>query len=235
MILIKERTQSSRRTSQPARPSPEPPRPSNERARPSPEPARLHGAALALILTAAFMVVLDFSIVNVALPAIEAELGFPGDAVQRIITAYAITFGGLLILGGRAADLFGRRRMFIAGLLVFSAASLAGGLAHDPVLLVASRLVQGAGAALVAPAALSLITTGFAEGPQRNRALGLYGATASVGFVAGQVLGGVLVQFTSWRAVFLVNVPVGVLAVALAPLLLAESRQRRPGTRLDGT
>jgi EmrB/QacA subfamily drug resistance transporter len=187
-----------------------------------------------LILTAAFMVVLDFSIVNVALPSIETELGFPADAVQWIITAYAISFGGLLILGGRAADLFGRRRMFIAGLLLFSAASLAGGLAHDPVLLVASRLVQGAGAALVAPAALSLITTGFAEGPQRNRALGLYGATASVGFVAGQVLGGVLVQFTSWRAVFLVNVPVGVLAVALAPWLLAESRRRKPGTRLDG-
>ncbi len=221
MILIKERTRPARPATRPVQPS----------ARP---PARLHGAALALILTAAFMVVLDFSIVNVALPSIEAELGFPGDAVQWIITAYAIAFGGLLILGGRAADLFGRRRMFIAGLLVFSAASLAGGLAHDPVLLVASRLVQGAGAALVAPAALSLITTGFAEGPQRNRALGMYGATASVGFVAGQVLGGVLVEFTSWRAVFLVNVPVGLLAVALAPWLLGESRQHRPGARLDG-
>jgi EmrB/QacA subfamily drug resistance transporter len=221
MILIKERTR-------PARPAADP-------NRPSAEPGRLHGPALALILTAAFMVVLDFSIVNVALPSIEAELGFPADAVQWIITAYAIAFGGLLILGGRAADLFGRRRMFIAGLLVFSAASLAGGLAHDPVLLVTSRLVQGAGAALVAPAALSLITTGFAEGPQRNRALGLYGATASVGFVAGQVLGGVLVEFTSWRAVFLVNVPVGLLAVALAPWLLRESRQHRLGARLDGT
>ena len=240
MILIKERTRPARPANRPAprfqhsRPSPDPSRPSPEPSRPSPGPARLHGAALALILTAAFMVVLDFSIVNVALPSIEAELGFPADAVQWIITAYAIAFGGLLILGGRAADLFGRRRMFIAGLVVFSAASLAGGLAHDPVLLVASRLVQGAGAALVAPAALSLITTGFAEGPQRNRALGIYGATASVGFVAGQVLGGVLVQFTSWRAVFLVNVPVGLLAVALAPWLLGESRQRRPGTRLDG-
>ena len=237
MIPIKERTRparhATRRFRRPAAPSR--PAPPSQPARPSPEPARLHGLALALILTAAFMVVLDFSIVNVALPSIEAELGFPGDAVQWIITAYAIAFGGLLILGGRAADLFGRRRMFIAGLLVFSAASLAGGLAHDPVLLVASRLVQGAGAALVAPAALSLITTGFAEGPQRNRALGIYGATASVGFVAGQVLGGVLVEFTSWRAVFLVNVPVGVLAVALAPWLLGESRQRRPGTRLDGT
>jgi EmrB/QacA subfamily drug resistance transporter len=242
MILLKERTRPARPASRPAslrthpaRPAapPAPARGPAQVAPPAPGPARLHGAALALILTAAFMVVLDFSIVNVALPSIEAELGFPADAVQWIITAYAIAFGGLLILGGRAADLFGRRRMFIAGLLVFSAASLAGGLAHDPVLLVVSRLVQGAGAAMVAPAALSLITTGFAEGPQRNRALGMYGATASVGFVAGQVLGGVLVEFTSWRAVFLVNVPVGLVAVALAPWLLGESRQRRPGTRLD--
>jgi EmrB/QacA subfamily drug resistance transporter len=249
MTLIKERIQSSHRISRPAKPaSPARPASAGHTASPgraasppappsapqSPGPPQLRGPALALILTAAFMVVLDFSIVNVALPSIEAELGFPADAVQWIITAYAIAFGGLLILGGRAADLFGRRRMFIAGLLVFSAASLAGGLAHDPVLLVASRLVQGAGAALVAPAALSLITTGFAEGPQRNRALGIYGATASVGFVAGQVLGGVLVQFTSWRAVFLVNVPVGLVAVALAPWLLGESRQRRAGARLDG-
>jgi EmrB/QacA subfamily drug resistance transporter len=182
------------------------------------------------------MVVLDFSIVNVALPSIQRELGFAGSSVQWIVTGYAIAFGGLLILGGRAADLFGRRRMFTAGLIVFSAASLAGGLAHDPVLLVASRFAQGIGAALVAPAALSLITTGYAQGPARNRALGLYGATASVGFVAGQVLGGVLVQYTSWRAVFLVNVPVGVMAVALAPRLLAESRARQGGRRrLDVT
>src|SRR6185312_10196102 len=117
----------------------------------------------------------------------------------------------------------------------FAIASLAGGLAQDPVLLIAARVVQGAGAAVVAPAALSLITTGFPEGAERTRAIGLYGAVSSVGFVAGQVLGGVLVEFTSWRAVFLVNVPVGLLAVALAPWLLGESRQRRPGTRLDGT
>jgi EmrB/QacA subfamily drug resistance transporter len=177
------------------------------------------------------MVVLDFSIVNVALASIERELGLSVSAVQWVVTGYAITFGGLLILGGRAADIFGRRRMFMAGLLVFSAASLAGGLAHDPVLLVASRVVQGIGAALVAPSALSLITTGFAEGPERNRALGMYGATASVGFVAGQVLGGVLVQFTSWRAVFLVNVPVGVLALLLAPRLLGESRREASPSR----
>jgi EmrB/QacA subfamily drug resistance transporter len=185
---------------------------------------------LTLILVASFMVVLDFSIVNVALPSIQGELGLAASAVQWVITGYAITFGGLLILGGRAADLFGRRRMFVAGLLVFTAASLAGGLAQDLTLLVVSRAVQGAGAALVAPAALSLITTGFAEGRQRTRALGMYGATASVGFVAGQVLGGVLVQFTSWRAVFLVNVPVGLLAALLAPKLLAKSR-RPPVTR----
>jgi MFS family permease len=192
--------------------------------------ARRRSLGLALISVASFMVVLDFSIVNLALPSIETELGLAASAVQWVITGYAITFGGLLILGERAADLFGRRRMFVAGLLVFSAASLAGGLAHDLTVLVASRAVQGAGAALVAPAALSLVTTGFAEGRERTRALGMYGATASVGFVAGQVLGGILVQFTSWRAVFLVNVPVGLLAVLLAPRLLAKSR-RPPVTR----
>ena len=180
-----------------------------------------------LILIASFMVVLDFSIVNVALPSIQRELGFAASAAQWVVTGYAITFGGLLILGGRAADLFGRRRMFRAGLIAFSAASLAGGLARDPGLLIAARAVQGAGAALVAPAALSLITTGFPEGNQRNKALGLYGATASIGFVAGQVLGGVLVQFTSWRAVFLVNVPVGVAAVLLTPHLLGRGREDR--------
>jgi EmrB/QacA subfamily drug resistance transporter len=183
--------------------------------------ATLRRRALTLILAAQFMVVLDFSIVNVALASIQRELRFPASSVQWIVTGYAIAFGGLLILGGRAADLFGRRRMFMAGLLIFSAASLAGGLAHDPVLLVAARVVQGTGAALVAPAALSLITTGFPGGPQRTRALGMYGATSSVGFVAGQVLGGILVEFTSWRAVFLVNVPAGLLAVLLAPRLLA--------------
>jgi len=170
------------------------------------------------------MVVLDFSIVNVALPSIERELHMAADAVQWIVTGYAIAFGGLLILGGRAADIFGRRRMFVAGLVAFSLASLAGGLAQDPVLLIAARVVQGAGAAIVAPAALSLITTGFPEGPERTRAIGLYGAVSSVGFVAGQVLGGVLVQFTSWRAVFLVNVPVGLIAAALSPAILGPVR-----------
>ena len=170
------------------------------------------------------MVVLDFSIVNVALPSIERQLRMPSDAVQWVVTGYAISFGGLLILGGRAADLFGRRRMFVAGLVAFSLASLAGGLAQDPVLLITARVVQGAGAAIVAPAALSLIITGFPEGPERTRAIGLYGAVSSVGFVAGQVLGGVLVQFISWRAVFLVNVPVGLIAAALSPAILGAAK-----------
>ncbi|MEV6056965.1 MFS transporter [Streptomyces sp. NPDC052107] len=193
-----------------------------------------HGRlGLALILVAAFMVVLDFSIVNVALSSIQRELGVSAASVQWVVTAYAIAFGGLLILGGRAGDLYGRRRLFLAGIGVFTAASLAGGLARDPVLLIAARLVQGSGAAMVAPAALSLITTGFAEGPRRTRALGLYGATASVGFVAGQVLGGVLVEFLSWRSVFLVNVPVGLAAMLLAPRVLRESRSARAGRHLD--
>jgi EmrB/QacA subfamily drug resistance transporter len=186
--------------------------------------------ALALILVAAFMVVLDFSIVNVALPSIERELHMPSAAVQWVVTGYAISFGGLLILGGRAADLLGRRRMFVAGLIAFSLASLAGGLAQDPVLLIAARVVQGAGAAIVAPAALSLITTGFPEGTERTRAIGLYGSVASVGFVSGQVLGGVLVQFTSWRAVFLVNVPVGLIAAALSPAILGPAQTAAKNT-----
>ena len=191
---------------------------------------------LALILVAAFMMVLDFSIVNVALPSIERELGLSGSLADWVVTAYAIAFGGLLILGGRAADMLGRRRMFVIGLITFSLASLSGGLAQDPVLLLASRAVQGIGAAIVLPAALSLITTGFPEGRERTRALGLYGATASLGFVAGQVLGGVLVEFMTWRSVFLVNVPVGLLAALIAPRVLGRSanmRDARAGRRLD--
>jgi EmrB/QacA subfamily drug resistance transporter len=198
------------------------------------------GLRLALILVASFMVVLDFTIVNIALPSMERAFGVGTSEVQWVVTGYAIAFSGLLILGGRAADTLGRRRTFIVGLVVFSLASLAGGLAGDPVLLVASRIVQGAGAALVAPAALSLITTSFPPGPRRTRAIGLYGSMASVGFVAGQVLGGVLVEWTSWRAVFLVNVPVGIAAALLAPRVIAlpaqdrqDKNQQRAGRRLD--
>ena len=199
------------------------------------------GLRLGLILVASFMVVLDFTIVNIALPSMERDFGVATSVVQWVVTGYAIAFSGLLILGGRAADMLGRRRVFIVGLVVFSLASLAGGLAGDPVLLVASRIVQGAGAALVAPAALSLITTSFPPGPRRTRAIGLYGSMASAGFVAGQVLGGVLVEWTSWRAVFLVNVPVGLAAAFLAPRVIplpvgerASGRAAGPGARQRG-
>jgi EmrB/QacA subfamily drug resistance transporter len=194
---------------------------------------RRPGAALGLILTVAFMVVLDFSIVNVALAAIERELHAGANSVQWVITAYAITFGGLLVLGGRMGDLWGRRRMFVVGLVVFSLASLAGGLAGDLGVLVAARAIQGVGAAIVAPAALSLITTSMPEGPARTRALGYYGATASIGFVAGLVLGGVLVQFFDWRAVLWVNVPIGLAAALLTPLLIAAPAPVARRHRLD--
>jgi EmrB/QacA subfamily drug resistance transporter len=189
-------------------------------------PAGLSTLGLALVLMASFMVVLDFSIVNVALPSIRSSLSFGGDSVQWVVTAYAIVFGALLILGGRTADLFGRRRALVAGLTIFTLASLAGGLAHDALLLVLARAVQGIGAALVAPASLSLITAHIKEGPRRTRALALYGATASVGFVAGQVLGGLLVQFATWRWVFLVNVPFGAAGALVAPYWLARDHLR---------
>jgi EmrB/QacA subfamily drug resistance transporter len=196
-------------------------------------PGGLSRTALALVLVASFMVVLDFSIVNVALPSIRHDLGFRGDSVQWVVTAYAITFGGLLILGGRIADTFGRRGLFIVGLLVFAAASLAAGLSGDAIVLVAARAVQGVGAAIVAPASLSLITARLPEGPRRTRALGLYGATASIGFVAGQVLGGVLVQYATWRWIFLVNVPVAIAAALLTRRILDPDRRGPRPTQLD--
>jgi EmrB/QacA subfamily drug resistance transporter len=185
------------------------------------------------VLVASFMVVLDFSIVNVGLPSIRRALGFGGDSVQWVVTAYAISFSGLLILGGRIADLFGRRRSFIAGLLVFASASLVAGLSRDAAMLIAARAIQGVGAAMVAPASLALITARFVEGPRRTRALGLYGATASIGFVAGQVLGGVFIQFLGWASIFLVNVPVGVVAAFLAHRLITSDRERGNIAHLD--
>ena len=193
---------------------------------------RRPGLALGLILAVAFMVVLDFSIVNVALAAIERELHADSTSVQWVITAYAITFGGLLVLGGRMGDLWGRRRMFVVGLVVFSLASLLGGLAGDLTTLVIARAIQGIGAAIVAPAALSLITTSVREGPARTRALGYYGATASIGYVAGLVLGGVLVQYLDWRAVLWVNVPIGIAAALLTPILVPKP-QPTVDRRLD--
>ena len=177
----------------------------------------LSGLGLIIVLSAQLVVVLDFSIVNVALPSISAELHTSTTSVQWVVTAYAITFGGLLVLGGRAADLLGRRRLLVGGLIGFALASAAGGLAPDFRLLVAARALQGVAAAAVAPAALSILTTNFPEGPARTRVLGYYGAMASVGFVMGLVLGGVLVDTVGWRGVFFVNVPVCLVGAALSP------------------
>src|SRR3954466_13796410 len=180
--------------------------------------------ALALVVAAQFMVVLDVAIVNVALPSIKTDLGFTQESLQWVITAYAIMFGGTLLLGGRRADLLGRRRLFMAGLVIFTAASLLNGLAWSEGSLITFRAIQGLGAALLSPAALSILTTTFAEGRERNRALGIWGAVSGSGGAAGVLLGGALTSALSWSWVFFINVPVGLVVIALTPRLLAESR-----------
>ncbi len=181
-------------------------------------------SALALIVTGQFMVILDVAIVNVALPSIKSDLNFSQANLQWVITAYAIMFGGALLLGGRLADLLGRRRLFVTGLALFSAASLLCGLAWSESSLIAFRALQGLGGALLAPAALSLLMTTFAEGRERNLALGIYGAASGSGAAVGVLLGGLLTSYLSWSWIFFINVPVGLAAIALAPLLLRESR-----------
>jgi EmrB/QacA subfamily drug resistance transporter len=181
-------------------------------------------SALALIVTAQFMVILDVAIVNVALPSIKSDLQFSETNLQWVISAYAILFGGALLLGGRLADLLGRRRLFASGLALFAASSLLCGLAWSEASLIGFRAVQGLGGALLAPAALSLLMTTFAEGRERNLALGIYGAASGSGAAAGVLLGGLLTSYLSWSWIFFINVPVGLAAIALTPLLLQESR-----------
>ena len=188
------------------------------------ENGRSKGLALALLAMTQFIVVLDASIVNVALPSIGTDLEFSQENLSWVVNAYTLTFGGFLLLGGRLADLLGRRRMFIAGLILFGAASLAGGLAQSEAQLIAARAIQGLGAAVISPAALSIVTTTFAEGDERNKALGVWGAVAGAGGAAGVLLGGVLTEFLGWEWVLLVNVPIALIAAALAPRLLMESR-----------
>ncbi len=183
--------------------------------------------ALALLCVVQFMVVLDIAIVNVALPSIKTDLGFSQGDLQWVISAYALVFGGFLLLGGRAADMLGRRRLFLAGIVVFSAASLLAGLAWSEPSLIGARALQGLGAAIITPAALSILSTTFVEGRERNIALGAWGAVGGFGAVAGVLLGGVLTDALSWEWIFFVNVPVGVLGFVLAPLLLRESRDAR--------
>jgi EmrB/QacA subfamily drug resistance transporter len=185
---------------------------------------RRRWSALALIVTAQFMVILDVAIVNVALPSIKSDLHFSTTSLQWVISAYAIFFGGVLLLGGRVVDLLGRRRLFVAGLLVFAASSLLCGLAWSEASLIVFRAVQGLGGALMAPAALSLLVTTFAEGRERNLALGIYGAASGSGAAAGVLLGGVITSYVGWSWIFFINVPVGVGAALLAPVLLRESR-----------
>src|ERR1700722_9477730 len=195
-------------------------------------PVRRHlGLALVVIATAQLMVVLDATIVNVALPHVQRALGFSGSGLEWVVNAYAVTFGGLLLLGGRAGDILGRRRVFVLGLLLFSGASLLGGFATSEWWLLTARAVQGAGGAVIAPTALALITTNFPEGGERNRAFGVYAAMAGLGSAVGLLLGGILTTYASWRWVLFVNVPIGILVAAAAPRVLAES-PRRPG-RVD--
>src|SRR2546422_6574553 len=176
--------------------------------------------ALAVIVAAQFMVVLDVAIVNVALPSIKTDLHFTQESLQWVITAYSILFGGVLLLGGRLADLLGRRRLFMAGLLLFTISSLLDGLAWSEGSLIAFRCLQGLGAAMMSPAALSILTTTFQEGRERNRALGIWGAVAGSGGAAGVLLGGVLTRPFRWPWIFYVNVPVGAAVIAVSPWLL---------------
>jgi EmrB/QacA subfamily drug resistance transporter len=189
--------------------------------------------ALAVIVTAQFMVVLDISIVNVALPSIKSDLNFSQESLQWVLTGYSIFFGGFLLLGGRLADLLGRRRLFMAGLSLFTVSSLLNGLAWSEGSLIAFRCLQGLGAAMMSPAALSILTTTFQEGRERNRALGIWGAVAGSGGAVGVLLGGVLTSAFSWPWIFYVNVPVGVAVVAVSPLLLRESRADLPNRYFD--
>jgi len=196
-----------------------------------PDPRRWQ--ALALVCVAFFMTVLDVSIVNVALPSIGRSLHFSETGLQWVITAYAITFGGFLLLGGRAGDILGRKRMFLVGVTLFSIASLVCGLAGSTGVLVAARTVQGLGAAIVSPATLSIITTTFEEGAERNKALGIWGAMGGSGAAAGVLFGGILTKYLGWEWIFFVNVPVGALVLALAPGIVRESRAADVGRNFD--
>ncbi|HEY3086607.1 MAG TPA: MFS transporter [Jatrophihabitantaceae bacterium] len=186
--------------------------------------ARRRWAALIVLAVAQFMVFLDETVVNVALPSLKADLGFTQPTLAWVINAYMLAFGGLLLLGGRIADLYGRRRIFLAGTAMFGLASLLDGLAMSPEQLVAARALQGVGAALATPAALALITSLFPPGPERVRALSIWGALSGLGFAVGILLGGIITDLASWRWVFLINVPIAIASLEIVPRFIAESR-----------
>src|SRR5918994_2919756 len=189
--------------------------------------------ALFLLCLASFIAVVDTTIVSIALPSMRRELGFSSADAQWILNGYALAFGGLVLLLGRAGDLYGRRRLFVAGLALFAAASLVGGFSWEPWILVLARFIQGVGAAALVPASLSLLTAIFAEGEERNRAIGVYGAMAALGFVVGMVGGGMITEFLGWRWVLFVNVPVALAVLVPAPAALPESRNERAPRSLD--
>jgi len=188
-------------------------------------------AVLAVVAIAQFMVILDTTVVNVALPTIRIDLGFSEQNLSWILNAYTLMFGGFLLLAGRAADRLGRRRLFVAGIALFSGASLICGLSQSEAMLLIARGAQGLGGAMVSPAALSIVLTTFAEGPERNRALGIWGAIAGAGGAIGVLLGGVIVQAISWRWVFFINVPIGAFVLALTPRIVPESRSAAAANR----
>src|SRR5205809_568979 len=190
---------------------------------------------LAIVGAAFFMTVLDVAIVNVAIPSIKGDLHISEASVQWVITAYAITFGGFLVLGGRMADLLGGRRLFIVGLTIFTVASLVCGLANVAWVLFAARAVQGVGAAIISPAALSIVTTTFSEGAERNKALGIWGALGGSGAAVGVLLGGILTKYLGWQWIFFVNVPVGALVFLLTRPIVPESRADLGHRRFDAT
>jgi len=185
---------------------------------------RSSGLLLAVICVAQFMVILDVAVVNVALPSIRSSLGFSTAGLGWVVNAYTLTFAGFLMLGGRAADLLGRRRVLLGGIALFTLSSLACALSDSAGLLIGARAVQGIGGAVVSPASLSILTTSFAEGRERNRALGVWGAIGGIGAASGALLGGILTQGLGWQWVFLVNVPVGAAVLALAPRIVPEGR-----------
>jgi EmrB/QacA subfamily drug resistance transporter len=189
--------------------------------------------AFALLVVAYFMTIVDLTIVNVALPTIGVKLHFPESDLQWVVTAYGLTFGGFLLLGGRAADLLGRRRLLMVGLVIFSGASLACGLATSDTFLIAMRGIQGFGAAVVLPAALSIVMNMFPEGAERNKALGIWGAVGATGATVGLLAGGLLTRYLGWQYIFFLNVPIGVAALALAPKVVPESRQHGDQRRFD--
>src|ERR1700684_2522057 len=190
-------------------------------------------ATLILACLAQFMVILDVSVVNVALPSIRRALQFTESDLQWVVNAYTITFAGFLLLGGRAADLLGRRRVFVLGLVVFALFSLARGPAHSQSVLIIARLIQGLGGAIIAPASLSILTTTFTEPAERNRAVGIWGAMGGAGGAAGVLLGGILTDLLSWRWILFINVPVGLIAAYMAQRMIAEGRNPNAAKGFD--